>query len=173
MSFLKKIFIIQLLSALIFSQVGYYFFYTIKQFQIKEAVKHQLLCALPESYLQVIAADNKKIVWEEDEKEFSIDGKMYDVAKIKTINDIKYLYCLSDEQETILIKDLANTIQNKTGSKQQKEHKQTIKFQTIACQQIESILESCAFKISRAIFPIFKQNIMTAVVSVVVPPPKA
>jgi hypothetical protein len=170
---LKKILTLQLFAALVFSQVGYYFFYAIKQYQIKEAAKHQLLCTLPESSLQIFAADDKNIVWEEDEKEFSIDGKMFDVAKIKIVNAKKYLYCISDEKETTLINNLALAVKSKTDNKQQKDSKHTIKFQTISFQDLEDIFERSLYKKITIKFPIIEQKTTTAIVSVVSPPPKS
>lgn len=172
MELLKKILTVQLLAALVISQVGYYFFYTIKQYQIKEAVKQQLLCALPESSLQIFAADNKNIVWEEAGKEFNIDGKMYDVAYIKTINNQKYLYCLSDADETILLNNFAKAINHKTSNKYQKDGKDSIKFQTLFSKNIEPLITNCFFINNKKTFSIFQQNTITAIVSVVIPPPK-
>ena len=172
MPIVKKILILQLLTILAFSQVGYYFFYTIKQYQIREAVKHQLLGALPESSLQIFAADNEKIVWEENEKEFSIDGEMYDIAKIKIVENKKYFYCLSDTKETALINEFVKTVQKKTDNKQEKDSKDHFKFQTLSFQPFEETVAKHFFKSNKTIFPIFKQNPISVVFSVIGPPPK-
>ncbi|AFK05122.1 hypothetical protein Emtol_3997 [Emticicia oligotrophica DSM 17448] len=51
-----------------------------------------------------------KIEWEEDEKEFWYNGKLYDIVEIKTINKTKYYYCISDENEEQIIAQIKKLI---------------------------------------------------------------
>ena len=168
---LKKILTTLLLLTMIISQFGYYFFYTYKQHLIKENVKHLLLATLPESSLQIFEANNTDINWEE-ENEFSIDGKMYDVAKIKTINGCEYLYCLSDDAETMLLKDYSKKNNDKSNNKHQKENNNNLKFQILSLNQIEQFFINHFFIKNKIVFPIYKQNIAVATVSVISPPPR-
>ena len=152
---------------------GYYFFYTIKQYQIKEDIKHQMLAVLPENELEIFAADDKNIVWEEEEKEFSINRKMYDIAKIKILDSKKYFYCLNDEQETKLIANFSKNIQDKTNqNNHQKEGKHTIKFQTISFHNQEKVFFVYSIKNNKIQYPIIQQHSVSAMVSVIPPPPK-
>ncbi len=41
--------------------------------------------------------------WEKANKEFILDGKMYDVVKTKTIKGKKILYCINDKKEQQLL----------------------------------------------------------------------
>jgi hypothetical protein len=54
--------------------------------------------------------DNKNITWEEADREFWLDGKMYDIVKIEIKNGVKTYLCLADDSET----DLAMVIQQLT-----------------------------------------------------------
>jgi hypothetical protein len=82
---LKKALASSLLLILFTSQVGYYFIYTIHQHILKEEMERELLAHIPESSLEVIIAEQvaDKIVWEEKNREFSLDGVLYDVARIE------------------------------------------------------------------------------------------
>ena len=80
-------------------------------------MKERLLSDMPDSLLEAIpfSGNENNIDWEEEGKEFSFKGEMYDVAKIKTVNGQKILYCSSDKKEDLLLKQL-NDI---TGSNNQ------------------------------------------------------
>jgi hypothetical protein len=84
-------------------QFGYYCFYAYRIYCAKEQAKEQLLKQVPSHLLTKISADNPLIHWEE-ENEFNLDNKMYDVARVEMENGKKYLLCVSDENEDALIK---------------------------------------------------------------------
>jgi hypothetical protein len=111
-------------------------------------------------------------VWEEEEKECSVDGIMYDIAKIKIINGTKYLYCLSDEQETMLLANFVKSIDNKKETKQQKENKISLKLPTIYLEKIVAITIANFFNKIKNQFPALQQNSVAAIVSINIPPPK-
>ncbi len=119
---MKKTLAALLLSVLFISQVGYYFIYVIHQHIIKEEIERELLVNIPESSLDVIIAEQygNKIEWKEKNREFSLAGEMYDVAKIKVIKGKTYLYCINDKKEKQLLKDLAKAVNGNSNNKQQK-----------------------------------------------------
>ena len=113
--------------------MGYCFFYMFQQYQIKEAVKHELLAKLPESLLEIIDANAHKndIKWEEEDREFYLHGQMYDVAFIKIMNGKKLIYCLNDSKEEDLLKRFADVVNS--GNEQNSTSKHgyhIIKFQS-------------------------------------------
>ena len=117
---------------LFFSQIGYYFFYMFQQHEIKEAAKHALLAKLPESSLEIIDANTHKndIEWEDEDREFYLNGQMYDVAYIKVVNGKTLIYCLNDSKESDLMKNLAHAVN--AGNEQNSSNKHghhIIKFQ--------------------------------------------
>ena len=95
---LKKSITILILSLLFFSQIGYRFVYIIQQHMLKEAAEEQILSTVNQNQLEQIneAENNNAIVWEEEGKEFSLNGQMYDVAKKEIVNGKAVLYCLND-----------------------------------------------------------------------------
>ncbi len=68
-------------------------------------MKERMIAGLPDSLLQVIDAGAVKstIEWEENGKEFSLDGKMYDVVKMMVQSGRTYYYCINDEKEEQLL----------------------------------------------------------------------
>jgi hypothetical protein len=129
---LKKIITISISLLLFFSQIGYYFLYMFQQYQVKESVKQELMSKLPESSLEIIDADACKddIEWEEEGREFYLQGQMYDVAFIKVTDGKKLIYCLNDSKEKALLESFANAI--KSGNEQNSSNKgghHIIKFQ--------------------------------------------
>lgn len=130
---IRKLAVISFLLLLFLSQGGYHIYYSVKQYQIKEAVKQELLATVPEALLDIIDADRNKndIEWEEEGREFYLHGQMYDVAYLKTVNGKKLIYCLNDTREEGLLKDLSKLVSgntNKPGGTQPGQH--TAKFQS-------------------------------------------
>jgi hypothetical protein len=119
---LKKPIAAALLVLLFTAQAGYYFIYSVHQHFIKEEIEQQLLARIPESSLEIIVADQveNKIVWKEKGKEFSLDGVMYDIARVKRSHGKTLLYCINDKKERQLLDDLANAVRNNHNSKQER-----------------------------------------------------
>ena len=74
------------------------------QHEQKEAIKEKIFQNLKDEELQSISlSDNQNIYWEEDGKEFLLNGEMYDVVKRKIINGKVVLYCINDKKEKELV----------------------------------------------------------------------
>ena len=119
---MKKTLAASLLAILFTSQVGYYFIYTIHQHIIKEQIEKQLLANIPDASLEIINAEQfaDKIEWEEKGKEFSLDGVLYDVVRIKKSDGKTFLYCINDKQEKQLLENLAKAVNANHSNKQEK-----------------------------------------------------
>ena len=133
---MKKIIPIFFLVAMLFSQGGYYLFNFIQQHLAKEAMEQQLLAEIPESSMQVfeMTANKDDIIWEEYGKEFLLKGKMYDVARIKTVEGKTYLYCISDNKEDQVLQNRSNAV--RSGLEQNSGNNfnhLTVKFQLSEC----------------------------------------
>lgn len=109
------------MAVLAYSQVGYYFIFRNSQSQQKEAIKEKINSRLAEGELQIISfTDNQqKIYWEEEGKEFLLNGEMYDVVKSKTVNGKELLYCINDKKERELV-DKYNSITKHNSSSDKK-----------------------------------------------------
>jgi len=108
-----------ILVLLFFSQIGYQFIYLIQQHELKEQAEAQLLSTINDDQFEQINQDDNfhNIVWEEEGKEFSLNGK--------TI-----LYCLYDKKEEQLLKEMIkkeNANADNTPGNKDDEH--SIKFQ--------------------------------------------
>jgi hypothetical protein len=104
------------------SQCGYYCFCSFQLALAKQASCEQLLKQLPENLLTKICVQHneKEIQWEEEGKEFSLNGEMYDVVKVKHEGEKEYLLCLSDKKEAKVLETLEKLVksdnENSTGS---------------------------------------------------------
>ena len=116
---MKKVVALSLLTILFTSQVGYYFIYTIHQYIIKEEVEREMLKKIPESSLEVFIAEQygDRIEWREEDKEFSIDGVLYDVARIKRSGGKTFLYCINDKKEKQLLDNLVKAVNKNHDNK--------------------------------------------------------
>ena len=101
---LKKLSLIVIIAVLAYSQVGYYFVMRHHQHEQKEFIKEKILRELKDEELEIITLDDpQKIYWEEDGKEFLLNGQMFDVVKARTVNGKQILYCINDKKEKALI----------------------------------------------------------------------
>lgn len=102
---LKKFLLIILIAVLAYSQIGYYFIMHYSQHVQKRVIQEEIYQQLKDEELEIISlTDNKQhINWEEEGKEFLLNGEMYDVVKTKTINGKLILYCINDKKEKSLI----------------------------------------------------------------------
>lgn len=94
------------------SQCGYYCYCTFQLILAKQAAHKQMLKQIPENLLtKICVQDNEKdIQWEEANEEFSLNGEMYDVVKVKYENGKEYLLCLSDKKEAKVLESIEKVI---------------------------------------------------------------
>ncbi len=160
-----------LLSILFTSQVGYHFIYTIHQQIIKEAIEKELLASIPESSLEVIILEQNqdKIEWEEENKEFFLDGEMYDVAKIRKMEGKTYLYCINDKREKELIKQLAKAVNSNHNTKQEKNNLKS-PLPDLVCMNDEAALSLFSVPSTYSFFTV---TLVSSFEEITMPPPKA
>ena len=87
-----------------------------------------MLAGLPESSLEVIAGDQKNIIWEEEGKEFSLNGLLYDVVKTRIMDGKIFIYCVNDAKEEELLRDLARAAAAGNAASKQKGSKHVVKL---------------------------------------------
>ncbi|MGC4101781.1 hypothetical protein [Ferruginibacter sp.] len=170
---MRKSLTILIVSLLFFSQIGYRYIYLIQQFELKEAAEQQLLAGLRDDQLEKIdaTANEQYIDWEEEDKEFSLHGQMYDVAKKKTVNGSTILYCLNDKKEEQLLTNLAKTVRSSTDdNSSNKDGKHTVKadfhdFTLIAHKTIP------ALGFVANLYPPYTVSLHTVVKEINTPPP--
>jgi len=132
LSDLRKILTISCLLLVFTCQVGYYFFYVGERAAAQHEMKAAMLAGLPDQSYQIIVLEKNSnaISWEEEGKEFYLNGKLYDVAKSSVKDGATYLYCLEDSREDAIIKNLANNAQTENeASSNGKGSRHQFKFQ--------------------------------------------
>ena len=167
---MKKALAASLLAILFTSQVGYYFIYAVHQHIIKEQIEEQLLATIPESSLEIINAEQfaGKIEWEEKGKEFSLDGILYDVVRIKKTDGKTFLYCINDKKEKQLLDNLAKAVNANHGNQQEKNNIKSLLLDLI-CMNDEP--ESRSFSVPSA-YSYFNVTLVSSFEEITIPPPK-
>lgn len=164
-----------LLGLLFTSQLGYYFIYSFQQHLIKEKMEKELLAKIPESSLEVIVAEEHgtKIVWEEKNKEFSLDGVMYDVASIKKLDGKTYLYCINDKKEKELLDNLVKAVRSANDNNNNRQSGNSIKIQFPDLIADKNETEPSVLVSINPRYISFNVDLVTSVKEVSFPPPKA
>ena len=138
-------------------------------------MEKQLFATVAESELQVIDADlnQKNITWEEEGKEFSIDGQMYDVAKIKKENGRTLIYCLNDTKEEQLLEKYAKAVRAATDQNSGKNNgDHALKFQLTDCLVFnENLLNSIPETTPQKYFA-FNDKEISSYKEIIAPPPR-
>ena len=82
-------------------------------------MERELLKQIPDSSLEVIVVENfgDEIRWKEKNKEFSLDGVLYDVVRIQKREGNSYLYCINDKKEKQLLDNLVKAVNKNHDSK--------------------------------------------------------
>lgn len=165
---LKKLSLILIIAVLAYSQVGYYFVMRHQQHEKKESIKEKIFVQLKDEVLDAISLpeNQQKISWEEEGKEFSLNGEMYDVVKTKIINGKVVLFCINDKKERALI-DNYNLL-TKQNSSPDKKGKNTVdnsinlfvyseeanvQHPQISCTQFSSFTSPLAINIADKVSP--------------------
>jgi len=123
------------------SQIGYYFVYTIYQFIIKEEIERELLSHIPDSSLELVIAEDHadKLDWEEKNKEFSLNGEMYDVVRIEKKDGKTHLYCLNDKKEKELLDNLVKAVNKNSDNKKERNNVKPVLADMIILVPVEPV----------------------------------
>lgn len=138
-------------------------------------MEKELLARIPESSLEVIVAEEHgtKIVWEEKNKEFSLDGVMYDVAGIKKVDGKTYLYCINDKKEKELLDNLVKAVRSANDNNNNRQSGNSIKIQFPDLIADKNETEPSVLVSINPQYISFNVDLVTSVKEVSSPPPKA
>ena len=112
-----------------------------------------------------VAANEKDIVWEDD-KEFTLGGKMYDVVSKEIVNGKQIAYCVDDKKETILIEKY-----NKEHKKNKDSKTSNVQFSIVFCEAIPAFSFPKFTHTKPKVF--FTSNLFLAEKKADSPPPKS
>ncbi len=100
---MKRLYAVLLVSLLFLNLVGLFLYFPIQLFQIRSEMQARLQ-NLPDDQLEILSlsenAYQKALV---DEGEVKVNGKMYDIARIRISNNQVTLYAIHDEAEDNLL----------------------------------------------------------------------
>ena len=170
---MKAFFTITLLLALGFNHVGYYFVMLVSQYQLKEQMEEAIHNNLTEKEMEVICyTDNSKdIFWEEEGKEFSFKGEMYDVVKTALVKGKKLIYCVNDKKEKLLIEKY-NTLTKNNSRNSKKQKNTTPQFVTLFVYESKEI-NTCVYVSTTTRVDFYHSSLAKGVSQKSFPPPKA
>ena len=104
----RKLLLYGFLGLMCYHLLGFFTYFEWKRYAINKEIKHELKHAVPEDQLIQFHFTNHEVnqlKWVKSH-EFILNGHYYDVLKkVKTKNGFFY-HCISDDQETILFKQL-------------------------------------------------------------------
>jgi len=138
-------------------------------------MEEQILSKVSDSELEAIDADlyQKDIVWEEEGKEFSLNGQMYDVARIKKTGNRTIIYCLNDKKEEELVdkySKLLKSAADQDSSKKDGGH--SLKFQMSDCVLTTLFSLSGDSQKTTLNYFVFNDKIISINKEIIIPPPR-
>jgi len=130
-----------------------------------------MLAHIPESSLEVIVAEQvaDKIEWEEKNKEFSLNGILYDVARIEKKEGKTFLYCINDKKEKQLLDDLAKAVNKDHDNKQGTNNIKSLLLDLVCMSNEEEIR---SFSVPSG-YSSFNVTLVSSFEEINSPPPKA
>ena len=134
-------------------------------------MEREMLTLIPESSLNVFVAEElgDKIVWEEANKEFSFEGTLYDVARIKKTDGKTFLYCINDKQEKQVLDNLAKAVNANHGAKQEINSIKSLLVDLVCINDEE---QSTIFSVPST-YSLFNVTLISSFEEINIPPPKA
>jgi len=134
-------------------------------------MERELLAHIPESSLEVIIAEQAadKLVWEEKNREFSLDGILYDVARIEQKEGKTFLYCINDKKEKQLLDNLVKAVNKNHDNKQGRNNINSLLLDLVCMNDEEEIR---SFFVPSA-YSSFKVSLVSSFEEINSPPPKA
>jgi hypothetical protein len=161
-----------LLSLFLLSLIGHHLVFELAKWDAKNIIRHQIQSGSVNAIVEKIPA-NPNMQWEEVDREFELNGQMYDVVKTETIHHQTIYYCINDGKESELLQVYKNWIQSDKSNDTQKQHaKGLLKYVSIECDMpFQSSHQPQLYLIPQKIVP-NKLIISTRNLLVEAPPPK-
>jgi len=133
-------------------------------------MERELLTQIPESSLEVFIAEQygDRIEWKEKNREFSLDGVLYDVAHIRKADGKTFLHCINDKKEKQLLDNLVKAV-NKNHDNKRGRNIKPVLSELVFINTIES---STIFPVSTQYF-FLNVSLVSSYKEINIPPPKA
>lgn len=112
-----------LLMLLMFQLVGYFLVFKIRQNEIRQEIKQQILAGIPDNKLVLLKIHdsltrqpNQQFRWIH-KGEFRYQGQMYDIVRSMFMDGETWFYCIADHKETQLVTNLEKQIKHEMGKR--------------------------------------------------------
>jgi hypothetical protein len=95
------------LFSFLFNYFGICTIFEVQQFFIRREVKEQIEAGVPDGKLHKLTFTVDQIAnleWEEEGREFRLNGKMYDIVRKEVVADTVYYYCINNTEEENLLR---------------------------------------------------------------------
>ncbi len=105
---MRKVISIILLTIFIINLEGSYILFRYQQLAVQKEIKAQIRLNLPDKSLTVIViplSGLPGLQWIRENKEFTYQGKLFDVVRTSVSENQTRFYCINDKKESQLIKD--------------------------------------------------------------------
>ncbi|MFL5810462.1 MAG: hypothetical protein ACJ749_13135 [Flavisolibacter sp.] len=169
---MKKISAFILIICLFFTVMGYHFIFRMRINEAKKEMFSRLL-AQNSPELTVFSLSTEKInelEWE-NEKEFSLNGQMFDVIEMKSSNGLIILKCMPDHKETALIDQYIKT----NGGNNSEKQPWMVMLELATAQFVapSTVLTLPVEKNISKTFPSFSSKLSSAISPIITPPPRS
>ena len=114
--FLKRSLALIILVAFLFNLMGYYPYFVVLQYHIKNQIKSQIRENLDKDILIEISfnkSKNEQPTWVRQGKELIYGGKYYDIVSVLRKGSISVFYCIDDKKETCLVNQFMKSSKNR------------------------------------------------------------
>jgi hypothetical protein len=145
---LKKLLAFLLISIFLYSQVGYFVAFKIRQAEVRREMKRKIKNSVPQNELAVIKVKKSEhLDWVKEGKEFRHKGSLYDIVRFEMQEDLIIYHCVNDVQEQELFARLDEHVNNHIAAhSQQSKHSAKKVTKDYFCEDSPS-LPSPAFTI--------------------------
>lgn len=126
---LKRSIAILLLILFAYGTIGYFISFEVEKYAIRKEVKNRIKKGLPDDKLVIIKdnAFNTELNWVEDDEEFRLNGKMYDVVSKRIEGNTIYYSCIIDAEEEELFEELEQQVDNALNDSGKKKNENNLK----------------------------------------------
>ncbi len=167
---LKKILALIFVVFILFNVGGYFICFYVQQLNIQHQVKEEIKKGLKDKDLTLIKVNKSQasdLIWEEKDKEFSLNDCLYDVVNVKDSGNWTYYFCLNDVSEKLLVNKFQAT--QKRENETEKRLKKVLDFQFL----FHPLLEIKCNSFSNIIYGNGIQLFESNPPRVISPPPKS
>jgi hypothetical protein len=151
---MKPLLILLLLFVFAYLQMGYYFHSLSKRQEAKSEFEQKLKTTLPKDAYTKFDWNSiqHKIRWEEDGKEFWLNGQLYDVVSQQTIDGKRFMLCISDtKEEEVVEQQMKLTVNNTRNTNGKKSSLTQLNFPDIILNELQTC--NTPFTITTTKFP--------------------